>query len=126
MDSIWTDGVTLPAFPTLQEDIQTDAAVIGGGMAGLLTAYFLQKRGLRAVVLEAGRIASGQTSGTTAKITSQHGPVSYTHLDVYKRQPLAQSEGIFHETSENCGSHYVSRAAGLYARPKPRAGRRAG
>ena len=41
MDSIWTDGVTLPAFPTLQEDIQTDAAVIGGGTVSYTHLTFL-------------------------------------------------------------------------------------
>ena len=44
-------------------------------------------------MLEAKTVGSGQTRNTTAKITSQHGliyhkPVSYTHLDVYKRQGL--------------------------------------
>lgn len=98
MDSIWTDGVTLPAFPTLQENIQTDAAVIGGGMAGLLTAYFLQKRGLRAVVLEAGRIASGQTSGTTAKITSQHGLI-YSRLYDNLGKDVMQGYAAAHESA---------------------------
>ena len=38
-------------------------------MAGVLTAYALQQAGLSVVVLEAGRIAGGQTQNTTAKIT---------------------------------------------------------
>lgn len=42
-------------------------------MAGLLTAYFLRKQGRKVIVLEADRIAGGQTKNTTAKITSQHG-----------------------------------------------------
>lgn len=50
-----------------------DCTVIGAGMAGLLTAYELQKRGFGVVVLEAGRICSGATKRTTAKITAQHG-----------------------------------------------------
>ena len=52
---------------------QRDVIVIGAGMAGLLTAYFLQKEGRDVLVLEANEIASGQTGRTTAKITSQHG-----------------------------------------------------
>lgn len=47
--------------------------VIGAGMAGLLTAYLLQEQGMEVLVLEADRVASGQTGRTTAKITAQHG-----------------------------------------------------
>lgn len=50
-----------------------DVIVIGAGMAGLLTAFYLQEEGKRVLVLEAREIASGQTGRTTAKITSQHG-----------------------------------------------------
>ena len=42
-------------------------------MAGILTACLLKKSGISVVVLEADRIAGGQTKNTTAKITSQHG-----------------------------------------------------
>ena len=41
-------------------------------MAGILTAFYLQRHGVHVVVLEADRIGSGQTGFTTAKITSQH------------------------------------------------------
>lgn len=50
-----------------------DIVVIGGGMAGILTAFILQQRGMHPVVLEAEGIGSGQTRNTTAKITVQHG-----------------------------------------------------
>ena len=51
---------------------QRDVIVIGAGMAGLLIAYYLQEQGLGVLVLEANKIASGQTERTTAKITGQH------------------------------------------------------
>lgn len=50
-----------------------DVIIVGGGMAGLLTAYFLQEKGKNVLVLEAKEIGSGQTGRTTAKITGQHG-----------------------------------------------------
>lgn len=41
---------------------KTDVVVIGGGVIGVMTAYFLAERGLGAVVLEKGRIAGEQSS----------------------------------------------------------------
>ena len=73
MDSIWTKTVTMPSFPTLEGDIKTDVLIIGGGMAGILCAHFLQEQGVDYVLAEGREICSGVTKNTTAKITSQHG-----------------------------------------------------
>ncbi|MDO5405852.1 MAG: FAD-dependent oxidoreductase [Eubacteriales bacterium] len=73
MESIWSKTVKLPAREPLKENLSVDAAVIGAGMSGILTAYLLKKSGMSVAVLEADRIAGGQTKNTTAKITSQHG-----------------------------------------------------
>ncbi len=73
VESIWAKTCALPKWGPLEEDLQTQVAVVGGGMAGLLTAYQLQQAGREVAVLEAGSIARGQTGNTTAKVTSQHG-----------------------------------------------------
>lgn len=73
MDSIWTKTVNMPQFPSLEGDIQTDVLIIGGGMAGILCAHFLQEQGVNYVLAEGRTICSGVTKNTTAKITSQHG-----------------------------------------------------
>lgn len=65
IDSVWTKKVP-PRYPPLEGDIHTEAAVIGGGMAGVLTARLLREAGVDTVLLEAGRIGGGQTGGTTA------------------------------------------------------------
>ncbi|MHB8130016.1 MAG: FAD-dependent oxidoreductase [Mobilitalea sp.] len=69
--------------PSLQGDINTEVAVIGAGLAGILTAYLLQERGISVVVLECKEAGSGITKNTTAKITSQHGLI-YRKLLMYK------------------------------------------
>ena len=73
MESIWSKTAEIREHPALSGDLTADVAVIGGGLCGILTAYRLKEHGVKAVVLEADRIGSGQTRGTTAKITSQHG-----------------------------------------------------
>ena len=75
MESIWRQTCDIGPRPGLEHDIETEAAVIGAGMAGILTAEALRAAGKQVVVLEAGRIAGGQTQNTTAKITSQHGMI---------------------------------------------------
>ena len=73
MPSIWTESVQLPRFESLTQDTKTDVLVIGGGIAGLLCAYFLEQAGVPYALVEADRICSGITKDTTAKITAQHG-----------------------------------------------------
>ncbi len=71
--SLWKDGNCLPEFPKLQGDPKTDVLIIGGGMCGLLCAYFLKQAGVNCALVEANRIADGVTGNTTAKITALHG-----------------------------------------------------
>ena len=73
MKSIWHATKSLSGHPQLPGSIHTEAAVIGGGLSGILTAFYLTQCGIRTIILEARRIGSGQTGGTTAKITAQHG-----------------------------------------------------
>lgn len=73
MESLWQKTAQLPTFSTLQGDCKTDVLIIGGGMAGILTAYYLKNAGVDCVLVEKGRICQGTTGHTTAKITAQHG-----------------------------------------------------
>lgn len=79
MEAIWQKTRDKKETKPLKKDLKTDVLVIGAGMAGILTAYFLHKQGIDVVVAEADQIGSGQTKHTTAKITYQHG-VLYDRL----------------------------------------------
>ena len=71
--SLWV-GTTQPTrFHELHSDTQADVAVIGAGIAGLTAAALLKEQGRRVVLVEAGRVASGVTGYTTAKLTVLHG-----------------------------------------------------
>ena len=72
MESIWRADAEIRKREALPGEMRVPVVVIGAGLAGILTAYYLKQAGIRAVVLEADRIGSGQTGNTTAKITSQH------------------------------------------------------
>ena len=73
MKSLWQKGISLPNHPTLTGEISTDVLVIGGGLAGVLTAWELKQRGVDVVLVEKEQICSATTAHTTAKITAQHG-----------------------------------------------------
>lgn len=73
MESIWQDNTKLPKFQKLDRDTKTDVLIIGGGIAGILTAYFLHHNGVKYILVEKDKICSGTTQNTTAKITFQHG-----------------------------------------------------
>ncbi len=81
MESIWIKTCDRKRRPALKGHIEADVLVIGGGMAGILTAWKLGQSGVHAVVLEADQIGGGQTKNTTAKITSQHGMFCHTFLE---------------------------------------------
>ncbi|MEG1660985.1 MAG: FAD-dependent oxidoreductase [Clostridiales bacterium] len=73
MESIWRKTTTIPSHNNLEGDYETEVAVIGGGMAGILIAWLLRQQGKKVMVLEAARVGGGQSQNTTAKITLQHG-----------------------------------------------------
>ena len=73
MQSIWRETAQLPRFEPLKQDRKTDVLIIGGGIAGLLSAYMLNRAGVDCVLVESDRICGGITKDTTAKITVQHG-----------------------------------------------------
>ena len=70
--SYWIDTTQDTNFSVLDNDITVDVAIIGGGLSGLMAAYFLKKEGINVAILEAMKLAKATTGNTTAKITSQH------------------------------------------------------
>ena len=66
--SIWAKTAPIAALPELSGELQADACIVGGGIAGLTTAYLLSLEGQRVVVLEARELGSGETGRTTAHL----------------------------------------------------------
>lgn len=81
-ESIWNE-IKIDKRPSLKENLKAEIVIIGGGLTGILIAYYLQNNGKNAVVLEADRIGQGMTLNTTAKITSQHNLIYKELLDKF-------------------------------------------
>lgn len=66
-------------YKKLQEEIETEIAIIGGGLTGLSCGYYLTKENKDLVILEKNTICSHTSGNTTGKITSGHG-LFYNYL----------------------------------------------
>ena len=97
MSSPWQQDIMLPEFSGLSGTVDTDVLIIGGGMAGLLTAWHLRQKGIDAIVAEQGRICGGITARTTAKITAQHGLNYHKLLRTFGQERAAQ----YYQTNAN-------------------------
>lgn len=67
--SCWMTSVTMPTFAPLPGPAEAEVCVIGGGLAGLSTAYLLSRAGRSVLLLEAlDMLGGGETGRTTAHI----------------------------------------------------------
>jgi glycine/D-amino acid oxidase-like deaminating enzyme/nitrite reductase/ring-hydroxylating ferredoxin subunit len=78
--SFWIATTPETSYPALEEDLETDVAVVGAGIMGITAAVLLKRAGKRVVLLESKRIVHGATGYTTAKVTAGHGAL-YSHLE---------------------------------------------
>lgn len=103
MKSFWEETEQIPERKSAEGVYERQVAVIGAGMTGILTAWQLQRAGKQVVVLEADRIAGGQTGRTTAKITSQHG-LCYSRM---KENPGPDTARLYAEANQKAIEEYA-------------------
>jgi glycine/D-amino acid oxidase-like deaminating enzyme/nitrite reductase/ring-hydroxylating ferredoxin subunit len=65
----WIRSASLDSFPPLDRDVAVDVAIVGGGIAGISTAYLLKSAGVSVALLERAGCASIDTGHTTAHLT---------------------------------------------------------
>lgn len=69
-------------YPYLTKDLSCDVIVIGGGISGALTSYFLAKSGVNVVVVEKNIIGYGSTLLAPATLEYQ------SDMDMYKLEKM--------------------------------------
>lgn len=90
--SIWEKNIKLNKENNKFKEINTNILIIGAGLTGLTTAYFLKDSDKNITIIDKSNIGMGVTSKTTAKIT-------YLQKDIYSK--LKQSHG------ENTSKKYL-------------------
>ena len=71
-ESYWISSSKGKTYKSLQENINTNCAIVGGGIVGITTAYLLAKSGVDVVLVDADKIGYGSSGRNTGKVTSQH------------------------------------------------------
>ncbi|WP_240197114.1 FAD-dependent oxidoreductase [Nonomuraea lactucae] len=106
-ESYWMDSTEPTSYPLPAADVQVDVAVVGGGIAGLSTAWELARGGRSVAVLEADRIAAGVTGYTTAKLSALH---TLVYADI--RSSRGADAARLYATSQQQAIEHLARTAG--------------
>lgn len=85
-ESFWHKTSHVNEYPPLDEDIDVDVAIIGGGMAGILAAYEISSLGKSVALLEARKFIYGTTGFTTSKLSAQHNIIYYELIQRYGKE----------------------------------------
>ena len=105
MSSLWIETTKKELnLKQLEKDEKTEICVIGAGIFGLTTAYYLTLAGKKVTVIEKGDIGEKVSGNTTGKITSQH-VLFYNHLisdygEEYARKYLEANEDAIKNIKE--------------------------
>ena len=97
MSSLWIETTKNELnLKSMEKDEETEVCVIGAGLFGLTTAYYLTLLGKKVTVVDKGEIGEKVSGNTTGKITSQHA-LFYYHLikdygEEYARKYLEANE----------------------------------
>lgn len=68
-ESYWMKTCPHTNFPALENDLDVDTVIIGGGIGGITTGALLNASGHDVAIIESNRIVKEVTAGTTAKIS---------------------------------------------------------
>lgn len=125
--TLWLDKVDIPSYKPLGSTIvEADVCVVGGGLAGLSTAYALAVEGKKVVLLESREIMSGESGRTTAMLMSALDDRFYAIKEMHgavgakmAAQSHIQAVNIIEENAkrENIDCDFVRLDAYLFSEP---------
>lgn len=94
--SIWDEYLKNKKYNRLDENIETDVLIIGGGIVGILIANLLKDYNIKYCLVEKDEIGKGTTSKTTAFLTVQHETLYQELSDIERRSYLYINNKALH------------------------------
>ena len=77
---LWSKDYSIKKYENNQTSKDTDILIIGGGITGLTTSYFLKESNYKIALIDKGKIGCGITLKTTGKISYLQGAI-YSKLN---------------------------------------------
>lgn len=72
-------------YPCVEKDIHANIVIVGAGLTGLSTAYYMSNTTSELLILESDQIGYGASGRNTGKITFQHGLLYHTLMEKYDK-----------------------------------------
>lgn len=122
MNSYWISSTQKNAveYKKIDKDYTADVCIVGAGITGLSTAYYLSKKGLKVIVVEKAQSIGEKASGnTTAKITLGHNLIYQYLIDNFgleyaikyfesNKMAISNIKKIIDDEGINCDFEYKS------------------
>lgn len=99
--SYWLDQHTGKQYAKLSEDQHIHTLVIGAGLTGLTTAYYLSSITPNVLVIEADEIGYGASGRNTGKVSVQHGLVYKKLIHIHGEEKARQYYQVQKEAIES-------------------------
>lgn len=94
--TIWSD-IKTSSYSKLDNDINCEVLVIGGGITGILISHYLTEIGMDVVLVEMDKIGAKKTVKTTASITALQ---DFSYYDLLKSKGLENAKLYINSCTE--------------------------
>jgi len=92
------------SYPSLQQDLNTHIAIMGGGISGALTAWYLTRAGCKVVLVDRRHIGMGSTAASTSLLQYEIDVPLYELIDKVGEKNAVRSYLLCRESIDILGS----------------------
>lgn len=96
------DGLPF-SYPKLQQDIETEVVIVGGGISGALMRYYLVEAGIECIVVDGRTVGLGSTCASTALLQYEIDTPLTELIKIYGREKAERAYHLCNEAIEKLG-----------------------